>query len=39
MEESKWYFQKGFYYLLIRAEETDHVYFDQNLDVLLFWLN
>lgn len=24
---------------MIRAEEKDHVYFDQNLDVLLFWLN
>jgi len=38
MSETKWYFSRNCYYLRINSDEKDHIYFDDNLDVIMFWM-
>jgi len=39
MRETKWYFSRGFYYLKIANKDKTVVFFDDNLDVINFWVN
>jgi hypothetical protein len=38
MRESKWYFKQGFYYFLVETADKEQVYYDDNLDVVQFWV-
>ena len=38
MRDSKWYFSRNCYYLKIETTEKESVFFDDNLDVVMFWL-
>ena len=37
MTEHKWFFKDNRHYLLITAEEKDHIYHDESQDVVRFW--
>jgi len=38
MRESKWYFKQGFYYFKVQTSDKEQVFFDENLDVVNFWV-
>jgi hypothetical protein len=38
MDKSKWYFKKGQYYFTIGTKEKKSVFFDDNLQVIKFWV-
>jgi len=38
MQDSKWYTNKDFYYFQFETEDKLHVYFDDNLDIVMFWI-
>lgn len=38
MRESKWYFKQGFYYFKVETSEKEQVFYDDNLDVVNFWV-
>ena len=39
MRETKWYFSRGCYYIKIATKDKTVVFFDDNLDVINFWVN
>jgi hypothetical protein len=39
LKTSQWYFNKGNYYFKIVTKDSSEVFFDDNLDVVQFWLN
>jgi len=38
MRESKWYFKQGFYYFKVETSDKEQIFFDDNLDVVNFWV-
>lgn len=38
LKEQKWYFTKGNYYFKVTSPEKKHIFFSDNLDVTLFWV-
>lgn len=38
MRDAKWYFSRNCYYLKVETEDKESVFFDDNLDVVMFWL-
>ena len=39
MNENKWYFTRGFYYMRIMyGTNSEQIFFDQSLDVINFWV-
>ena len=39
MRESKWYFTRGNYYMKVATKDKTQIFFDDNLDVINFWVN
>jgi len=39
LKNSQWYFNKGYYYFKIATKDNSEVFFDDNLDVVQFWIN
>lgn len=39
MRKSKWYFSRGFHYMRVVTPEKTQIFFDDNLDVVSFWVN
>ena len=39
MRETKWYFTAGCYYMKVATENKTQVFYDDNLDVINFWIN
>ena len=39
MREAKWYFTQGCYYMQVATEKKKQVFYDDNLDVINFWVN
>ena len=38
VRESKWYFKHGYYYFLVETSDKEQIFFDDNLDVVNFWV-
>lgn len=39
MRETKWYFSRGCYYMKVATPDKEQVFFDDNLDVINFWVH
>jgi len=38
MKDVRWYFTRGCYYFSVKTESKTLVFFDDNLDVVNFWV-
>ena len=39
MPETRWYFSRGHYYMKVATPDKTQIFFDDNLDVINFWIN
>ena len=39
MRETKWYFSRGYYYMQVATKDKTQIFFDDNLDVINFWVS
>jgi hypothetical protein len=38
MEKRRWYFRKGQYYFIVQTPQKTSIFFDDNLEVIVFWV-